>query len=431
MFALLVTLGAFALILTLARLRAPLGLAILAGSAAAGLAFGMDALSLAEAAWAGGAAPQTLALAAITVLLLGLSILMRESGLLEEIVSLAHAALRRPVVTIMAMPALIGLLPMPGGAIFSAPMVEAAGGKTGLSNGRLSYINYWFRHIWEYFWPLYPGVILAMAMTNRNMFSWTALMIYGTVAMFLGGLLMLIRMNPGMQAQNAASPVGVKRKLLRATSSIWLILLIWFVAHIAAGLCLDNRPSKTLAGALLQHGPLILGLLGSILFTLFDRRLAIAKLLKAFSQPVLYSTAGLVLAVLIFQHILEAVQAPQQIARELQNLSVPIALVAAILPFIAGFVTGIAVGFVGTSFPIVLNLAGGAESAGPMAAYIPLAYAFGHLGQMLSPIHICQIVSNRYFGTTYGPVYRYLLPSSLTTGALIVGYFLLLRRLLD
>ncbi len=427
MLALLITLGAFTLILICARFRVPLGLAILIGSAAVGAGFGLNARELVDAAWAGATAPQSIALAILTVLLLGLSALMRESGQLEEIVSLAHGMLRKPVATMMAMPALIGLLPMPGGAIFSAPLVETASGKADIPRALLSAINYWFRHIWEFFWPLYPGVLLAMAMTHRSIPSWIGLMIFGTAAMFLGGLLMLRGIDPDLWKTNPAPSARFKRQLAHATASIWLILVIWAAAHLLAGFWLDGYPVETFPGMIMKHGPLIFGLLGSITWTIFTYRLGKEPLRKAFGKPASYSLAGLIFAVLIFQHTLETVGAPQRIAGELQAFHVPLVLVVAILPFIAGFVTGIAVGFVGTALPIVLNLVGAVDGVGSAIAYIPLSYTFGHLGQMLSPIHLCQIVSNRYFGTTYGPVYRYIVPSAVITALLNIGYFLLLR----
>jgi len=49
---------------------------------------------------------------------------------------------------------------------------------------------------------------------------------------------------------------------------------------------------------------------------------------------------------------------------------------------------------------------------------------------MLSPLHVCHVVSNRYFKTSFGPVYRRILPSVVLLGALEVGYFLLLRVLM-
>ncbi|MBN1943452.1 MAG: DUF401 family protein [Phycisphaerae bacterium] len=428
MFALPVTLGAFGLILVLARFRVPLGAAILAGSMAVGLALGLGGVGLAQTALAGATAPRSVGLALITILLLGLSILMRESGQLEEIVSLAHAVLRRPAVTMMAMPALIGLLPMPGGAIFSAPMVETASGRADVPRGLLSAVNYWFRHVWEYFWPLYPGVILAMALTELSIPSWSRLMLPASLFMFLGGLLMLRGTHPDLHAKSVAAPAGTKRKLLRATGAIWLILLIWVATFLPANYWLGSRPAGSLLGAIPRYGPLILGLLGSIFWTLHTRKLGAKSLRKAFGQPSAYTMAVLILSIMIFQLTLEEVRAPQRIAEELQGIHVPMILVVAILPFIAGFVTGVAVGFVGTSFPIVLNLVGVSETAGAVWMYIPLAYGFGHMGQMLSPLHVCQILSNKYFGTTYGPVYRYLLPSALLTATLNTGYFLLLRQ---
>lgn len=422
-----ITLGAFALILLLSRLRVPLGAAILAGSIALGMALGLDLAGVLRAIWIGATSPNALALALMTLLLLGLSALMRESGRLDDIVSLAQAVLRRPSAAMIAMPALIGLLPMPGGAVFSAPMVESAGGGANVSPGFLSYINYWFRHIWEYFWPLYPGVILAMALTGLDIPSWTALMFFATISMFLGGLLVMRGMNPDLHVKSAPPQSGTKRRLVRATSPIWIILVIWGVARLLLDLLDGSGAHANIPAGLLRQAPLICGLLGSIAWTCRTGRLGWRRLGQAFLHPTTGSLTGLVFAIMVFQRMLEEVGAPVQIARELEALHVPIALVAGILPFIGGFVTGIAVGFVGTAMPIVLNLVNTPDSGRLMIAYIPLAYTFGHLGQMLSPLHVCQIVSNRYFGTTYGPVYRYLVPSSLATALLNIGYFFLLR----
>ena len=66
-------------------------------------------------------------------------------------------------------PVLIGLLPMSGGAILSAPMVKSMGMHHKQYGAHLSYINYWFRHIREYGWPLYPGILLATALSGVDL----------------------------------------------------------------------------------------------------------------------------------------------------------------------------------------------------------------------------------------------------------------------
>src|SRR5262249_16135590 len=46
-------------------------------------------------------------------------------------------------------PALVGLLPMPAGALVSAPLVNDAAGSKPVSPEARTFINYWFRHLWE------------------------------------------------------------------------------------------------------------------------------------------------------------------------------------------------------------------------------------------------------------------------------------------
>ena len=94
---------------------------------------------------------------------------------------------------------------------------------------------------------------------------------------------------------------------------------------------------------------------------------------------------------------------------ELMALRVPLVVVIALIPFISGVVTGIAMGFVGTSFPLIFALLGQDPSAGAVISTTVLAFGFGYAGMMLSPVHICFVVTCQYFGTTIFKSYRYLL----------------------
>ena len=44
----------------------------------------------------------------------------------------------------------------------------------GLSPERRTFVNYWFRHLWEYVVPTYPGLILAATMLGMPVrrFGW-------------------------------------------------------------------------------------------------------------------------------------------------------------------------------------------------------------------------------------------------------------------
>jgi hypothetical protein len=427
MYALPVTLGAFALILVLTRLRVPLSAAILVGAVGAALAFGRPPAQVARLLLHGAVQPQAIALAVITVCLLALSGTMQATGRMEQIVVLARALFRRRSVTMAALPAIIGLLPMPGGALFSAPMVESAAGEGQASASKLSAVNYWFRHVWEYWWPLYPGVLLAMALTGRGFSEFAPAQLPLTVFMASSGLLLFRGAPAALRAPSGPAPPGAKRRVLAVTAPIWIVLLITAGGMVAAALL----PAGTLPG---EHGelikrfaPILIGVLVALAWTTAATRPDRAALRKVWGARRLYEMTLLVIVVMAFQYVLGRVDAASRIAEELEAARVPAVIVVAVLPFIAGLVTGLAIGFVGTSFPIVLSLARAAPSLGPLPAYVALAYAFGHLGQMMSPLHVCHVVSNRYFGTSFGPVYRELLPSAAMTGALAAGYYVLLR----
>ena len=176
-----------------------------------------------------------------------------------------------------------------------------------------------------------------------------------------------------------------------------------------------------------RYIPLIVGLMVSLLWTMRMNHINRRGAGKIMARRSIYAVAWLVICVMIYQKMLSTVDAAPRIAGELADLHVPPVMVVAILPFIAGMVTGLAVGFVGVSFPIVIGVVAalpGTESARP---YMVLAYACGHLGQMMSPLHLCQIVSNRFFKTNYASLYRHILPSVFVAAMLAVAYFLILR----
>ncbi len=442
MSALLRTLGAFGLILVLSRLRVPLAVAILIGAAVLGLAFQplpLDALGFAGEFLEGSAHavidPSTVGLLVITAVLLVLSSAMREGGQLERIVGLSRDLLRRPATTMMALPALIGLLPMPGGALFSAPMVEAAAGEGPAGRGKvpgalLSAVNYWFRHPWEYWWPLYPGVIWAIVLTKNP--TWWFIVTQAPLTLFMlgGGLLIVRQVHPDLHAKSAPAPAGTRRKLLWATSSIWLIIVLW----VPAAWLLSLVPESVLAGplreAVTRMGPIAIGLLVALLWTARLNRQPLRRVARSFATPGVYQMVALVLCVMIFKFTIDRVEAATRIGEELQALHIPPVLVFIALPFIAGMVTGLAYGFVSTTFPILLGILTVMPDAPPERAYMALAYAMGHVGQMLSPLHMCHVMSNQYFRTPFGAVYRYILPPAVIMAVGSFAYFLLLRAIL-
>jgi hypothetical protein len=80
-------------------------------------------------------------------------------------------------------------------------------------------------------------------------------------------------------------------------------------------------------------------------------------------------------------------------------------LIVAVLPFLTGFMTG-AITFVGITLPLLLRLW---ETACSRAS---LPWLSAAAGVILSPLHLCLVLTREYFGADITKVYRLLwLPS--------------------
>jgi hypothetical protein len=110
---------------------------------------------------------------------------------------------------------------------------------------------------------------------------------------------------------------------------------------------------------------------------------------------------------------------------ELTSYGIPIVLMVMLIPFVSALATGLALGYVGASFPIIISLLGPSPSLGTLLANLVLAQGFGMIGVMLSPVHVCHLVSNEYFETELSHTMRLLLtPSALVLLGSILLYLL-------
>jgi len=151
----------FAGIILLLSRRWNLGLVLLLASVVIGLLFAYPLLEIWGDVLLATIDPLTLRLALAIVLIMMLGELLRQTAGLRGMVKALEALIPNGRIVISALPAMVGLLPMVGGAMFSAPMVDEVGDQLGADQERKTFINYWFRHIWEPIFPLYPSMLLA------------------------------------------------------------------------------------------------------------------------------------------------------------------------------------------------------------------------------------------------------------------------------
>ena len=177
----------FVLVLLFIRKKLSLGNAFMLGAVSLSIFFGLRPRAMIGSMTGSLVYPKTLSLTLIVSLILVLSSSMELSGQMQRLLEKFKGLIINIRINLIVFPALIGLLPMPGGAVFSAPMVKELGANTGLPEDKLSFINYWFRHIWEYCWPLYPGVLLATILADLNILTFVLFMSPMTILAVLFG----------------------------------------------------------------------------------------------------------------------------------------------------------------------------------------------------------------------------------------------------
>ena len=160
-------LGIVILIAALMWRKVDIGVSLLIGAAAFGIAFKMPMRVFLNSVFIAVKDARTIEVVCAVVLIITMGKLMKQNGGLGRMVDALDGIIRDRRISMVIPPAFIGLLPAPGGAMLSAPMVDETGSRLGLSAEQKTYINYWFRHLWEYCWPLYPGLIIGAAIINR------------------------------------------------------------------------------------------------------------------------------------------------------------------------------------------------------------------------------------------------------------------------
>lgn len=396
MISFLKVLGVLLLLVILIARRWNIGLIMLAAAFVLSLLFSMGIGSWIVVAGKAMIKPDTLSLLAALLLIQLLEATLRRTGLLQQMVdSLKKMVVDHRIVTIF-LPAFLGFLPSAGGARFSAPLVAEASKDLNLSGERKAFINYWFRHVMEPIVPIYPGLIMAAGLLMISVPQLVSRTWPFTIAMILVGL-------PLAFAGVAYRGAGTQEKMSGSRDWLRLLSALLPVALI-------------MVLVLAFQVDLVISLASAFLFTLVWAILGfrwrgreLSRVGKELLSKSTLNIVFLVLGVFVFKDTLQASGAVEALTAFFQSAHVPDLLLVALLPFLIGFLTGLTPGFVGVAFPLLLVIFGNP----PNLSVVALAYAGGLAGILLSPVHLCLVLTKEYFQADWLKLYRMLLPASL------------------
>lgn len=321
-------------------------------------------------------------LTSVIVLITTLGQLLKELRSLERLSEVCKGLYGGNKTAVAVLPPLIGLMPMPGGALLSAPLVGNV-----LSNSKYvpefkTASNYWFRHIVEFFWPIYPGLILTEAITGLPIGSAALMQFPLAVAMTVIGLTFFIRK---VDDHHSNQP-HFWRPLGGILSAIW---------PIALAIAIYGILKVELAWAVLI----------SLVVLVSIARPPRQSLVTALRKGLSYKLVFLIFGTLSFQTALELSGAIGSIPKLSLQFNLPPELLIFLVCFAAGILTGMVAAFVALSYTL---LAGFLYQPEIVPSHILLAYLSGYLGMILSPTHLCLIFTNEYFGSDLLKVYRKL-----------------------
>lgn len=415
--------GVFVLVLVLLRMSLQIGIALGVAAGVIGLAFSMSPVDILGAAFRSLTHEKTLVLVSVVTLILILSSSMERLGQMEELLGRFRKWASGSRWGMVMFPALIGLLPMPGGAYFSAPMLDAFDPEGKLDGALKSFLNYWFRHVWEYWWPLYPGVLLTCHIAGLELWRYIVVSVPMTALAVLGGLPHLLRVPRTVWADGSGGATVRDRSGWRPLVPILLAIL----PGVGFGLFLQLLGDMQIRTHLPRETGLLAGLVAGVVWAWWDKGVRAEDLRSILLDGKLPRMWMILAGVFAFKGVIEEGGAAQAVGVALLEMEVPLFWVAVSLPMIVGAISGLTIAFVGACFPILVTLiqaAGGSQTELPLMV---LAFASGFTGTLMTPLHLCLILSNEYFQAGWTAVYRRLwLPGSILLGG-GMGYFSLIK----
>lgn len=344
-----------------------------------------------------------------------LEIILREKQVLAKMTEASRHLLRKKKAVIVSMPMLIGLLPSLGGAYFSAPMVDESTKDLRMPPEEKGFINYWFRHPWEFILPLYPGILLASAITNMELRSFIfANMPYAVLTVMTGFLFSMKGVegsfessqqstppaaDSGRQSLNTDALQGTQLRQLVSFLPVLIILFMVIVLHME-----------------LHYS---LGITILILFLFY--RFSLREIIRAFRHGFTVDVVVLILGTMLFKFTMEGSGAVKYLNQYFTSSGIPVLSILFILPFVTGILTGLTVGFIGSTFPLIISLSGGAY-----INQLSFAFASGYAGVLLSPVHLCLVLTREYFKADVWGIYKKTIPAvAIIMSAALAEYFLL------
>ena len=343
---------------------------------------------------------ETLELAILMTLIFMLAKMMQETGAISKLIDSLRTIFSKGG-TLGVIPAIYGLMPVPGGALFSAPVVQEEGKEFNIQVDKKNFFNIWFRHIW---FPVYPISITILTMAQLAEIDVTDI-IKGNFLTFIAMIIIgLVILNFFIKKNNKKTDLKkfdiscVKKEcrgliyLLPPTIPISFVLF-----HYAF-----NIPLEICFG---------IGVVFGIMILLYLIRTPISEYYRLFKKSFTWNYALVIVGIMVFREIFELTGSNQPIFELLQGFSIPVLAVIIILPFILGIITGYLLIAITLTYPLLAEFL--PNTGLTTIGFASLIFMSAFVGYLISPIHLCNVLSSNYLKTETTKMYPVFIPASI------------------
>ena len=294
-------------------------------------------------------------------------------------------------------PALVGMLPMPGGALLSAPLIEKAG--EGIPQEKKAGLNVWFRHVLYLVYPLSPALIVSIKLANLDIYQilpYLASFLVFSVA--LGYFFFLRSVRGRMEYEEEFS----LKKLLTPLTVIVIAPLLDFLI-------------KALFPGLVKEAATLMGVAASLTLVIAVGRIGLKDFCQIFRKSKPWDFALIIVGMMVFYNVFKASSIPELITE--------VQITPEILCVVVGFLLGFATGRIQVPAAIIIPLF--ATKFGAMSAPVFAITFFSiFLGYVLTPVHPCVALSAKFFSVDLKDFFKEVMPPALI--AFVISFILFL-----
>lgn len=318
----------------------------------------------------------------LTVVEIGvLGVLLKKYGFIEIIIDKLNRVVSNKKLQLMFVPALIGLLTVPGGAIISAPFIDRIGEDLKIKSSKRAVINLIYRHISMHIVPYSNGLLLmALLLPQVNVYNIIGYnLIFVAMYVTIGYFLYIKDIEYLKVQKQSGNRFKNIIQLLIYTSPIYFAVILNIIFKI----------------------PFFIGVLVNIflMYLLKPKRTIIKDFINAINLNVFLTILGVYLIQATISNFPEFSRILESLLSNPNTLIISIIGISAIF----GLSTGFQPAALGVIIPVIGSMAFSIET---MTVLAHITFSWSFVGYFFSPLHLCQLFTVEYMKIKNSEVYK-------------------------